>query len=323
MANEKDKNNPERSDIEASAPSNFLRYLRRKEGPLANGADTPEVPTQVSPLILEGVGENMEEVILKTRARYQALLGRLDHNGNRKLVLNGIGNQMDGKFQEFLISPDYNPEWLKKNTRKVFYDLETQYFPNDLWGVRDPMNPKPDQKVAACVSIDDQGDVKCWDDQTAPRLIPYLLDYDEVVAFNGYAHDNMVLSGYAPHPGDVQELFNKSFDLMRHMAFRETHRNQDPNYNRRDLNYYAEEYLRESKLKNQTINGSRNIIELIRNGSAEDRAWVWKYCFQDVLLLVKLYKRFKISMRKKAFFLHQQILDMERLAEECLKNRQA
>ncbi len=302
-----------------TAPSHFLRFLRQKEGVLGNGTENPEVPTKISPLILEKSEESMEELITRTRDRHQTLLGQLDQGENRQRILDKIASQYDGAFQKFLISPNYHPEWLKENTRKVFYDVETQFFPNDLWDVRDPNNPKPDQKVAACVSIDDQGDVRCWDDQTARQLIPYLLSYDEVVAFNGYSHDNMVLSAYASDPNEVQSLYNKSFDLMRHMAFRETQWDQEPNYNRRDLNYYADRYVAESKLKNHAINGSKNIIELIRNGSDEERAWVWKYCFQDVLLLVKLYRQYKISMRKKAFFYRQQILDIEKMAKGCLK----
>ena len=322
MANEKCKGGaPERSvqTGEIPAPSNFLRYLRIKEGPLANGVETLEVPTKVSPLNLKKFEEKMEEEIVQVRARYKTFLDRLNQEGARDLVLRGIASQSDGKFKEFLISPEYDPEWLKEGTRKVFYDVETQYLPEDIRRVQIPNNPKPQQKVAACVSIDDQGDVKCWDDQTSKNLIPYLLGYDEVVTFNGYVHDNMVLSGYAPNPKAVQELYNKSFDLMRHMAYRDTRGGQMPNYNRKKLDRYAEEYLKESKLKNQTIKGPKSVTQSIRNGSCEERAWVWKYCFQDVLLLVKLYMEFKISMRRKVNFYRQQIMDMERLTEECLK----
>lgn len=271
----------------------LISHLKINNQRVPDDRETPEIPNNISKL-----SDNY----------FVPAIQITNSESVRKLLQAHCYRDIEKRYFEFLTSDEYSPEWLKDKTKKVFFDTETYHLPNDddikiLYSTKSTHYISK-QRLGICVSIDDNGDVKFWDENKVLELIDYLLEYDEIITFNGIKFDNIVLSGYIP-PGQknkIQKLYNKSFDLMRFLKFYE---DKDHYCN---LNYYAERYLGDGKLDGFS---SINIPSLLREGTTDEISWVWKYCYWDTKIIFDIYKELSISKVEKQKYFQDELVNLD------------
>lgn len=236
-----------------------------------------------------GVYSNSE--IMEYRSLYKNMINSFTANEVdlflKKIPLTFNNGGKEG-YWKYLTNPKFNPEWLQADTNKVFYDLEVNNFPDKSLD-----NPKLKQSMSIAVSIDDMGEVNYWNPGSTEDLLSYLLEYDEVVSFNGLNHDNLILYSSGFNDRLIYELYNKSFDMM---YYYNSYMNK---FNK--LDSFSEKYLFKKGhiFKNKIDKISTNTVETFKNGNREEKAYLWKYCFVDVHLLRDLYFVSNITLDEK------------------------
>lgn len=193
------------------------------------------------------------------------------------------------------------PSFYNPKRRKVFFDLETFLMPEDLGFKRTSMNMSPreaipNQRLGLAISIDDRGNVNCWDECQVKDFIDYLLGFQEIVSYNGLGFDNLVLSKYI-NGWDFNSLNKKTFDLYQHM-------NQTFGVRRR-LIEWAQSILGVGNVAKSMIEQGmgvedgrlvlthtkkNNYPKILREGSAGQRRLVWQACFEDAFNTLGIYR---------------------------------
>jgi hypothetical protein len=219
------------------------------------------------------------------------------------------------RYIEYLLAEDYRPAWLGERTRRVWFDIETYYMPKDPelrtffpTGSTHFVNK---QRLGFAASMDDRREVAFWRESQAAEFITYLLSFDEIVSYNGLAFDNQVLAGYLGSHAKIQELYNKSLDLMLlcqmldHLPYP------------RSLGDYAAQFLSDAKLQHS----GKSIPLILRTGNEEDRCGVRFYCLKDVDLTMRLYTA-RNAAEHKARFASWHVDFISRLIQPAIKGEQ-
>lgn len=276
-------NNPQRE------LGSFKKFLGRSENEDSSGDF--QVPRKISQL------KSLDQRIEELGKEHRNMVKRLSDTTAEGIeeALRDYFARDEHVFLKFFLTKDYRPVWLERNTDKVFFDIETLFLPNNK-EVQRKTNKNSHyiehQRLGIAVSIDDNGKVRCWDETEVSDFIDYLLEFEEIITFNGLKFDNFILKGYIDNEDKFQSLYNRSFDLMqydKHLI----------NKTRRSLNQIANYYLQEGKYG---ISDSRNVPQLLREGSPRKKRELWRYCYKDVYLLVKLYEHLEINIGGRVKF---------------------
>lgn len=190
----------------------------------------------------------------------------------------------------------------------VFFDLETYYLPWDLGYSRryadiHRSEVMPKQRLGLAVTINNGGQVECWDECQAKQLVDYLLQYNQVVSYNGLRFDNFVLSAYSS-PEQAEQLTMKTLDLYVHL--------QDVRGLNKRLTQWSEQYLglanhakflisegfgyEEGKLV-KGFDKKNSIPFILREGAAAQKRLVWVACFEDVANTKSLLREVSLEQR--------------------------
>lgn len=276
-------NNPQRE------LGSFKKFLGRSEN--EDSSEDFQVPRKISRL------KSLDQRIEELGREHRNMVKRLSDTTAEGIeeVLRDYFARDENIFLKFFLVEDYRPVWLERNTDKVFFDIETLFLPNNeevQKEVDENSHYIEHQRLGIAVSIDGNGKVRCWDETEVSDFIDYLLEFEEVITFNGLKFDNFLLKGYIDNEDKFQSLYNRSFDLMqydKHLI----------NGTRRSLNQMANYYLHEGKYG---ISDSRNVPQLLREGSPRKKRELWRYCYKDVYLLVKLYEELEINIGGRVKF---------------------
>lgn len=258
------------------------------------------VPERASAVNKKSDGVNHEKRIEMLEQKKQKILEKFSEPMIMQGVKDYVYRHPDKRFLEHLFSENCEPTWLQtEESTKVFYDIETKNLKRDevigsLYPTRSSHNTEK-IRVGLAVSIDGDGEVRCWEESQVFELIDYLLSFDEIVSFNGLRFDNYVLKGYLNDQNKVQELLNKTFDMMLYLMERRR------TYRRISLDRARKKYLNKSRGRAFTEDSSR-VPELLEFGSKKAKEWIWEYCFWDVEELVELYNNFQIDIDDKLRF---------------------
>ena len=297
---------PASSDDRPSDRRRLLDFAVRGTEDDARNSKTVAIPSQLP---------NPEVELSVIRDKHHLMIGLLLANQEvYEAVQLAAYRHVQERFRENLFTNQYQPAWLKPDARRVFYDIETLQLPNDdevesLYPTGST-NYYTKQRLGTCVSIDDAGKVECWDEQNVRQLKEYLLSFDEIVSFNGLRFDNYILQGYRGAPNEAQELVNRSLDVMLLLEFLEGQR--------RSLDFFSKKYLGRGKLDRG--GKSEQVPKTLREGDPEQIAWIWKYCYWDVLLLRDLYEAIPINRSKKVGFYSGMVQLIEREVAEATKS---
>lgn len=287
---------PKDSEERVLRPKENLRRVKTIDD-LGDGYAVPERGSAVNK---KSDGVDRQKRIEKLAQKRQKILEKF----SAPLIMQGVKDYVyrypDKRFLEHLFSENYKPTWLQsEDTSKVFYDIETKNLKKDedigaLYPTRSTHNTER-IRVGLAVSIARDGQVRCWEGGQVFELIDYLLSFDEIVSFNGLRFDNYVLKGYLNDQDRIQELSNKTFDMMLYLM------EQKRTYRRISLDRARREYLDRPRERAFTEDSSR-VPELLEFGSKEAKKWIWEYCFWDVEELVELYNNFQIDIDDKLRF---------------------
>lgn len=201
---------------------------------------------------------------------------------------------------------------------RVFFDLETYFLPWDLGYSKEYADINrsevmPKQRLGLAVTINAEGQVECWDECQAKQLVDYLLQYSQVVSYNGLRFDNLVLSAYSS-PEQTQQLETKTLDLYVHLQ-------EIRGVNKR-LTQWSEQYLglgNHAKLlisegfgyeEGKLVKGfdkKNSIPFILREGAAAQKRLVWVACFEDAMqtrsLLTEVNLEQKLGLTPKPDYL--------------------
>ncbi len=200
------------------------------------------------------------------------------------------------------------PDCLYPKEDKVFFDLETYYLPWDLGYSRryadiNRSEVMPKQRLGLAVTINAGGQVECWDECQAKQLVNFLLQYNQIVSYNGLRFDNLVLSAYSS-PEQAQQLETKTLDLYMHL--------QDIRGSSKRLTQWSEQYLglaNHAKLlisegfgyeEGKLIKGfdkKNSIPFILREGAAAQKRLVWVACFEDAMQTRSLLREVNLEQK--------------------------
>lgn len=272
------------------------KFLQRSKDERRNREDK-RVPERTEPLLAKASWA-LEDKVRELEKAHKEILKKLSDSAATEALIEHLYANPRKRHLEYFLSRDYKPVWLKGETDKVFFDIETLYLSDDeeirrLYPTGSTHYIEK-QRLGIAVSIADSGEVKCWEESEILEFVDHLLKFDEIVTFNGIEFDNYVLKGYLKD-SKFQKLYNRSFDLMLLV--------QKDIGGRRSLESIARRRLGKGKFrfKKRGFN-SKSIPRLIREGTPEKKQKVWKYCYIDTLLLMELYTDFGINLEKKVEF---------------------
>ncbi len=191
-------------------------------------------------------------------------------------------------------------------TTAVFFDTETYFMPEDIGYYayqrvfsldrEDREMYIPKMRLGLSVTIDNEGQVRCWDECQARQLSDYLDDFDKVVSFNGLDFDYYILSAYTS-PDRISSIKTKSFDLHQYL--------EQKMGKRRSLNQWSRQYLGLSNSSKYLLASGFGYEEgrlvqgfaryntipfILREGSAAQKVIAWTACFEDTLNTLLIYE---------------------------------
>ncbi|HEX6977439.1 MAG TPA: ribonuclease H-like domain-containing protein [Patescibacteria group bacterium] len=268
-------------------------------------------PTKVDPLEVDH--QELVYRLSNLSVRHQLLLERANSEVLQEKLANYFYKNVQERWLLYLLNENYHPEYVfSKDDDKVFFDLETLYLPNDPEVLEQTFynstNYISKQRLGIAVTIDSKGGVKAWDEEGLVELIDYLIGFGEIVSYNGLKFDNVVLGGYKVDRNKIQELYNKSFDLLAFL--------QMVTGSRRKLDSVAKDLIGVGKYKDGNLQSSKNVPKILRDGNDELVKSAWKYTLKDVELLLHIYRKLYINSGLKLDFWSWQLDRIEAFLKE-------
>lgn len=203
--------------------------------------------------------------------------------------------RMRGKHHlPYLAARNYNPEWLRENTQKIFFDIEGYLTPdgqNDGFGL--------------ATTIDEHNEARLWERHELTDFLDYLLQFDEVVSFAGLGFDNWAIAKeVGPDDPRVQELYNRTFDLQQFVKVASPVKLRHP----LKLDTVAKKTISKQKL-DLAAHGfsSESIPDILSNGKQEQKEIIRSYCLQDTVLVRDIYNFYRPTLAQKQAMLEGQI----------------
>ena len=147
------------------------------------------------------------------------------------------------------------------------------------------------------VTIDFSGAIRYWPQEQVSELLAYLGKHDEVVTYSGLHSDNRILVKAGGNERQIQELYNRSFDLAHYIVANSSFRMKHiPK-----LETVAQHRLQTGKLNlyAMDIEGPGDIPYVLAWGTPEQKDFLWWYCFRDAWLVMRLYENLQITLPQK------------------------